>query len=420
MQAQSETTELKTRIRIERERVSTSGTKLVDVEQLRKTLAAAETAKRELIKERESKLVALADAEKRLGSEIRRREATDAKVKELTSKLETAAKEVKSTRLRVTNLEKQLDERKSHLDAAQAQVQQTQTSNGALSADLELQLRHTQELLRQTAAAYGLLAQSTVPQEKFEEERQTVYRAQLKISRLERKLAERERQVEELVWFTRRANEEKAFLSHCLASSDEAFKSLRALLSSDNSPEDDACTLRLMVDALEIELEEKTFALSLVEAERNYWRQSEDYRWIRLVDLVAEYSSLGSHAAALEASHGAIVERASSLEGQAQVARVEADSIRQRSRDAERQAARIQTQLSESEAEKERLRAQLEEVERALGGKAQALEKELRNEQKKAKDLARTAKEKIAAEKALIDDVEGWVYFLREGGSNTP
>jgi chromosome segregation ATPase len=410
VQAQSEITELKTKYRIEQERAPTSGTKPVDMVHLRKSLAAAETAKRDLIIERDSKSAALTNAEKRLGSETRRREVADAKVKELTSKLETEGKEHKSTRRRMTDLEQQLQQCKSQLEATQTQVQQTQTSRGVLSTSLELQLRQAQELLRQATAAYGLLAQSTVPQEKFEEERQAACQARFRIARLERKLAEREKQAEELVWFTRQAAEEKAFLSRCLASSDEAFRSLQASLSA-TSPEDDSSTLRLIVDALGIELEEKTFALALVKAERDYWQESEHYRWIRLVDLVQEYSSLGSHAASLEASQGAITERAASLEGQAQVARVEADSIRQRSRDAEKQAARIQTRLEESEAEKVKLRSQLEEVETVLGEKAQTVEEALRNEQKKTRDLAQTVKEKMAAEKALIEDVEGCVYF---------
>ena len=409
VQAQNETTELKSKLRIEQERASTSGTRPMDVEQLRKTLAAVETAKRDLIRERDSKAATLVDAEKRLGSETRRREAAETKIKELTSKLESESKELKSTRLRMTDLKQQSQQYKSQLDETRAHVQQAQTSSGALSANLDLQLRQTQELVRRATAAYGLLAQSTVPQEKFEEERQAVYRARFKIARLERKLAERERQAEELVWFIRRATEENTFLSRCLASSDEAFRSLQAVSSSDSSPEDDSPILRLMVDALEMELEEKTFASSLAEAERDYWKESEHHRWIRLVDLVQEYSSLGGHAASLEASYGAVAERASSLEGKAQVARVEADSIRQRSREAEKQSARLQTRLEESEADKEKLRTQLEELEEVLGEKAQTLEEALRNEQKKTRDLSQTVKEKIAAEKALIEDVEGSV-----------
>ena len=409
VQAQSETTELKSKLRIEQGRASTSGTRPTDVDQLRKTLAAAETAKRDLIRERDSKSAALVDAEKRLGSETRRREAAEAKIKELTSKLEAEGKELKSTRLRMTDLKQQSQQYKSQLDETRAQVQQTQTSSGALSANHDLHLCQMQELVRRTTAAYGLLAQSTVPQEKFEEERQAVYRARFKIARLERKLAERERQAEELVWFVRRATEENTFLSRCLASSDEAFRSMQAVSSSDSSPEDDSPILRLMVDALEMELEEKTFASSVAEAERDYWKESEHYRWIRLVDLVQEYSSLGGHAASLEASYGAVAERASSLEGQAQVARVEADSIRQRSREAEKQAARLQTRLEESEVDKEKLRTQLEELEEVLGEKAQTLEEALRNEQRKTRDLSQTVKEKIAAEKALIEDVEGSV-----------
>jgi len=409
VQAQSETTELKSKLRTEQERAPTSGTRPTDVEQLRKTLAAAETAKRDLIRERDSKSAALVDAEKRLGSETRRREAAEAKIKELTSKLESEGKELKSTRLRMTDLKQQSQQYKSQLEETRVHVQQAKTTSGALSADLDLQLRQTQELVRRTTVAYGLLAQSTVPKEKFEEERQALYRARFKTARLERKLAEREKQAEELVWFIRRATEENTFLSRCLASSDEAFRSLQALSSSDSSPEDSSPILRLMVDALEIELEEKAFASSLVETERDYWKESEQYRWIRLVDLVQEYSSLGSHAAALEASFGAVTERASLLEGQGQVARVEADSIRQRSREAEKQAARIQTRLEESEADKEKLRTQVEELEKVLGEKAQTLEEALRNEQKKTRDLSQIVKEKIAAEKALIEDVEGSV-----------
>jgi len=407
--------ELKSKLRMVQERVSTSGTRLLEMEQLRKALSTAETAKRDLIRERDTKSAALVSAEKRLESETRRREAAEAKIKELTSKSETEGKELKSTRLRVTDLKEQLQQCKSQLEETRAHVQQTQSSSSALSVDLGIQLRQAQELVRQTTVAYGLLAQSTVPQEKFEEERQVVYRARFKIARLERKLAERETQAEELVWFIRQATEEKAFLSRCLASSDEAFRSLQALMSSDSSPEGDSSALRLMVDAFEMDLEEKTFALSLVEAERDYWQESEHYRWIRLVDLVQEYSSLGSHAAALEATHGAVAERASSLQGQAQVARVEADAIRQRSREAEKQAARTRTWLEESEAEKLQLRTQFEELEKALGEKAQTLEEALRNEQRKIRDLTQTVKEKIAAEKALIEDVEGSVEFSVRG-----
>lgn len=391
----------------------------MDVEQLRKTLAAAEMAKRDLIRERDSKSATLVDTEKRLGSETRRREAAEAKIKELTSKSESEGKELKSTRLRMADLKQQLQQYKSQLDETRAHVQQVQTSSSAQSADLDLQLLQTRELVRRATEAYGLLAQSTVPQEKFEEERQAVYRARFKIARLERKLAEREKQAEELVWFIRQATEEKAFLSRCLASSEEAFLSLQALSSSDSSPEDDSSILRLMVDALEMELEDKTFASSLVEAERDYWKVSEEYRWIRLVDLVQEYSSLGIHAASLEASFGAVAERASSLEGQAQVARVEADSIRQRSREAEKQAARIHTRLEESEADKEKLRTQFEALEKVLGEKSQTLEEALRNEQRKTRDLTQTVKEKITAEKALIEDVEGSVDFMCLAASNS-
>ena len=78
-------------------------------------------------------------------------------VKDLTSELGTSRKQHTPTRVRMTILERQC---KSQLEKAQTRVQQTQTSSSVPSANLELQLQPTPELLRQAIATDGLLSQT--------------------------------------------------------------------------------------------------------------------------------------------------------------------------------------------------------------------------------------------------------------------
>ena len=107
-------------------------------------------------------------------------------MKELTSELGTNRKQHTSTRVRMTILERQC---KSRLEKAQTRVQQTQTSRSVPSANLELQLQPTPELLRQAIATDGLLSQTRSTGD-FDEEGQAGPRGHFRIALLEVKLAD--------------------------------------------------------------------------------------------------------------------------------------------------------------------------------------------------------------------------------------
>ena len=146
--------ELKTTLRVGQERVFTPHTELVNVEKLRKT-QVTQAVKPDLLKEQNFESAALANAGKCFVSGTRKREAAKAVVKGLTSELENASEQHDSPRVRMIDLERQCK-----VEKAQARVQQTQTSSGVPSANVELQLQPSQELLRPATVTDGLLSQT--------------------------------------------------------------------------------------------------------------------------------------------------------------------------------------------------------------------------------------------------------------------
>ena len=99
VQVQSGLTELKTKLRIEQEDHPYS---------YQASRRESMTRNSRHSKEQHSKLAALTDAEKRLGSETQGPEAVEAKVKESASKLEAGGKEHESTELSANGPERQI------------------------------------------------------------------------------------------------------------------------------------------------------------------------------------------------------------------------------------------------------------------------------------------------------------------------
>ncbi|PVG02564.1 hypothetical protein CPB86DRAFT_697389 [Serendipita vermifera] len=340
-----------------------------EVEQLKKNLTSLETAKRE----RDTKV---AEVEKALQTETKQREAAEAKLKTLETRLE---------------------------EALSAIGDQKVSSDDAL-ASAEVEVANTKELLRWCSEQYGTLVAQSVSKSQLEEEKMLRLEMQSRLIKMERKLHDKDVQSNELVAYLRYKEEEQNLLRAMIKDAEAEISFLRSSVSKED---DRVIDTEMPVLAIED-------SRALYESDRSLAGTMEEYYRSWLNTVLDEYKTAAHVAGSLSSTLDNVLSRTSELDGELQVARIEVEAARKRSREADEETGTLVQQVEELKAqigqtsesatkEKEKLVEELADVRRKL-----------EEGRKRQERLETTVREKAAAEKALSDDVEGLSEALKD------
>lgn len=179
--------------------------------EIKKAVSALESKHKVELKERDRRI---ADLERTLDSENKRRDVLEAKLRDLKSKgdsdVQTVRNGARQTETQLTNVQQELSSAREELIASQESFARER-------GDLLAQLARRDSLLSQITKQYGQLASITVPASDHRKIKRLHTTAELKILRLERKLGNTEDQVIELAQLVRQMNDRNDILKEQLA-----------------------------------------------------------------------------------------------------------------------------------------------------------------------------------------------------------
>ncbi|KAJ7262257.1 hypothetical protein B0H12DRAFT_322600 [Mycena haematopus] len=203
---QGEVKDLRVKLRMsEHERAQLVG-KQAEAEELRKAMHSLELRRRDEVKERDR---IITDLEKHVGAEKKRREMVDAKLQELRCRADV---DLEAAQARAQSLQVQLSLSQEEIQQAVHSLAVSEADAAANQDSLLNQLEQHRLVLLRAAEQYGRLAAETVSatlHAKLKHEHRVL---QMRSWRLERKLANSEGQLTELVNLVRHAHDTNALL----------------------------------------------------------------------------------------------------------------------------------------------------------------------------------------------------------------
>ncbi|KAF9446385.1 hypothetical protein P691DRAFT_776890 [Macrolepiota fuliginosa MF-IS2] len=247
-----------------------------DIVESKKAMQALESKHKDELKERDRRI---AELEKSVSSESKKREALETRLQDLKAKGDTDAQ---AARHGAKQIETQFANVQQELSEARDQLATTQDLFAQEREDFLARLAHHSSLLSQAAKQYGQLFSTTVPSRDHHKLKRLQAAAELKILRLERKLGNAEDQVMELAYLVRQVNDRNDLLKDQL---DDALYQLSICekLSSDTLP----ITADPASDSLHLQLEH------LIQVDDIHHRESQAAEQ-RLQELLTTYYSLRS------------------------------------------------------------------------------------------------------------------------------
>lgn len=194
---QSEVKDLKVKLRqAEQERDKLSG-KQTDAAGLRRALTTAETKQKAALLDMEKRMAELKTA---VALEKRRADRAEESTREVSTKAE---KDVREAKAKDKELRRRLDDSEEKCKKAEAETKALAQQLERTTKDYEEDRSHIQSRLRQVTDLYGHLASTTIPKVDHEEALFENTRLNLRVVRLQRKLANTEDQVNELALLLR-------------------------------------------------------------------------------------------------------------------------------------------------------------------------------------------------------------------------
>jgi hypothetical protein len=203
---QSEIKDLRFKLRMsEHERAQLSG-KQDEAGETKKALQALDGKRRDEIRDRDKKI---SDLERCLASEIKKREAAEARVKDVERKKDEETQEASAS---VRQLEAQVINARDEARHAQASLLALGSAAASKEQELVAQLENYRTTLGRVAEEYSRLASATVLTSAHDRIKHEHAAMKMQLFRLDRKLANAEGQVVELASLVRYTKEENAFL----------------------------------------------------------------------------------------------------------------------------------------------------------------------------------------------------------------
>lgn len=394
--AQTEITDLRQRLRTqERERVT-----VPELDQVKKALVNTESSKRE----RDAKV---AELEKALRMEAKKKDTAEEQVKNLKEKNVAVIQDLKNVQGLLNAAETDRSSLAKQLEDATSTISSLRDSfdEGARAAQVETD--NLKILLQECTKLYGVTAAGSVDRSQLEDEQTRRMEVQSRLIKLERRLQDKEAQVQELVVFLRYKAEQQDVLLCSLASAEEEIDFLRASRSPSNDPDHTAGAS--MTDSLTLE-DDPAVKLVLVEGELALVASLEEYHreWIDI--LLKECKAVDNVAVSLGAALSAILERTAEIDGQLQVAQVEAEAVRKRARETDEEVGILKLEMDRIQSEHGAQIQQLTNENQSMVEESADTRRKFEDGKKRLEKAEMLLREKTTAEKALSDDVEGQVH----------
>jgi chromosome segregation ATPase len=402
---QAEIKDLRLKLRMSDHERTQMAAKQGDAGELKKSLQSLESRRRDEVRERDRRI---ADLEKALGGEKKKREDTGTKHLDLKAKTD---EELLSSRMTVQKLEALVNTAQTETRDAQSALASLKVQSECKEEILLTQLEQHQLLLGQVAEEYGRLVSRTVPTSVHTRLKQEHTTLSTQSDRLERKLAWSQVQVVELTAMIRDAKEQVQFLTAQLHETEADASFYQSALV------DVPCTLALQSNsslesvfhAVHDEIAEQRHAKQTVDARSSelashFYRLA--YEELRLtfsvVDKQLHNEQLASqqHAADLSsalASHEAI---AACLE------------MAQNERRGAEERLKTATELTdELRTSSDSIARQLKETEEKMRQAVAASDVALRKEKDTVQRLTSTVQKSRMAEEALRSEIEMYAFL---------
>ena len=200
---QAEIKELRAKLRVSENERGHLALKSEESGDVKKSLAALETKRREELGERDK---CIAELEKSAANERRRNEALEAKL--LESKGRTL-QELDEARRTISSLQ-------NKVAIAEEDVASVRTGAGCREEELIAQLESARAMVQRVAQEYGRLASSTVPKASYDVLKQENHGLQLKANRLQRKFIIADSEANDMVDLLKVSRDQSHALEHIL------------------------------------------------------------------------------------------------------------------------------------------------------------------------------------------------------------
>ncbi|KAF9461301.1 hypothetical protein BDZ94DRAFT_1168036 [Collybia nuda] len=218
---QAEVKDLRAKLRTsEHERTQMAG-KQSEVGELKKSIQLLEARRRDETREKDRRI---ADLEKMLAGEKKKKEAVEARLLDLKGK---GDEELQSARVAAQASDALLSTAHTEQQLVKGALEALEKESAVKEEEFLAQLEQHRYLLGLVAEEYGHLVSSSVPRTDHVYLKQQLTASQIRILRLERKLANSEGQVVELVNLVRQLREDNTFLTHQLREAEAEIHSVK-------------------------------------------------------------------------------------------------------------------------------------------------------------------------------------------------
>lgn len=397
---QAELRELRMKLRTSEHERTQLAAKQGDTADARK----AEARRKEEVKERDRKI---AELEKALGMEKKKREAVEEKLHEAKAKTDERVREARTA---AEDAQGRLHAAEKETQVTRDALQELESRAGDTEEDLLTQLEQHRSSVARVAEEYGRLAASTISLAEHQRVKQEVTALQLRNNRLERKLANSEAQVVELANLIRQVKEENAYLTTQAQDAQEEAHTYREALRDESQPTTTPALLEdlqeLEADLVAILQEQRASELEahqVIQANRELWadfdRSQRDallfHTSVLTKELGACRTQLDQRKKQLAEAEGARTQLSESL------ARAQADHV-----EAQRMLAESVASLAESNVRVESLKKELEVVQADARAEVARAEQSLLHEKQANQRLAASLHQTKQAEQFLRAEVE--------------
>ncbi|KAM5540255.1 hypothetical protein V8D89_006074 [Ganoderma adspersum] len=395
---QGELRELRLKLRTSEHERTQLAAKQGDAVEARK----AEARRKDELRERDRKV---AELEKALGMERKKREWAEARLAEAKGKTDERVQEAQAAADDATS---QLQEAQRDAQAARDALKQVVSHAEDAEEELVAQLEQHQYALSRVAREYGKLASTTIALSTHRRVKQEIVALQLRNNKLERKLANSDGQVIELANLIRQVKEENAFLASQLRETqDEATTYHRTLRDVSNVATTAADELHELEDAARSVVEERHAsahdALNAARADSELW--STLHR-VRAEALLFHASVLNKEARDTRSQF----DHSTKQLAEAEVVRQQLSECLQHTQaehaEAQRMFADSAASLAESNARAESFRKQLDVVKAEAQADVARAEQGLQQEKQASQRLAKSLHQAKQAEQFLRSEVE--------------
>ncbi|OSX66113.1 hypothetical protein POSPLADRAFT_1043607 [Postia placenta MAD-698-R-SB12] len=201
-----------------------------ETSEMKKALQAAEAKRKDDLRERDRRI---AELERGLQSEKKKREMAEARLADVKGKVDMESQQARAA---VSDLESQLASTRADVYDTKASLEDLKAQAADTEEELLERLEQHRALLARVANEYGRLAAATVHKSHHIRVQDQSNNLQLRVFRLERKLANADGQVVELANLVRHTKEENIFLAARLREADEEAVFYARLASELSNP----------------------------------------------------------------------------------------------------------------------------------------------------------------------------------------